>query len=504
MRCHVTQLPGGLVLMCESVDEEPAASHRKPRTTQERITALRASEKRLRDKRRGRRSVAQLQRDARQRRAARRTRNNAHSMKRVRVWQGLRRWERRPKIRKEDRHQVGGLLEELTWKDVYPKHLREFAGLRPEHRELLGWVVLMCCMRGALAVEGTRKQWALLLGCCARTAWTYLEDLCELKWIEKLEDFLPSESTGRDGEKLKHRQLANLYRPGRLLREAWDRHEQTSSVEKFKKSSEAPSSPTRGNFCHPSGRALPEATDPIAPSGIDSKVSASPTADPKPPSGAAESASPTEVGEPTIGRQADSTEIKFRATDGKAAAVEAPAPLAAPEVSAAPVIAEAPVAAPAPSSAELERERQRLSTRRSRGKRAGRGWVQERNPTELPTPVFVSDLEWLAGGGAALDAGVDPLERTEREERQREAQRLLQAHQAARAQTAARSDGRLEARPAPPSEDELRELEAFSLDRRQLRWLRQFYLKSPENREMALALARMTGDSLGRETRDKP
>ena len=110
--------------------------------------------------------------------------------------------------------------------------------------------------------------------------------------------------------------------------------------------------------------------------------------------------------------------------------------------------------------------------------------------------MFVSALEVVAAAGAAPPGALEPLEQTEREERQREAQRLL-ALEAARANAAVLAEGRPRPAIPPPSEAELAELEAFALDRRQLRWLREFYLASPENRDMALRLARCSGESRG-------
>lgn len=486
-KIHVEQLPSGLVVASPFLDGEPdhvircprrnGKGKRRPLTTDERLERIGATEKLLRDRRR----VRRLQRECFRRQ---RTPNGRHSLKRVRHWRMLRRWLRRPEIRSEDKHTVRTLLGQLARRKAPTLlDLPEYFGLKADWQQLLKVVVLCCAIRGAKAVEGTRHEWGQLIGRCGRTAWTYLEDLCELNWLEKLEQFRPGRSTGRDGKKLQHRQLCNLYRPGPLLREAFERYERKRSDEKSKKNRASLRGPDRGNFCQPSASGLPPASDLCNTPSLEPTSPAS-SAAPEPPSGAKVSASPTEFEGPPFGRPADSKEIKFHATVEKTASrgrvVAAPALVrddaslaVASSVSLAPG-SDTPDQAVPVSDGELTPEHDQASP-------------------ELPPAVRGPDLDWVAAaGGAPLGSG-PTLEEARREEEQRERQRLARVAADYRRQGATRGNKPPAKPPAPPpSEHELQLLEAESLDRSHLRAMRQMYLRHPENRELAVMLAQMS------------
>ncbi len=147
------------------------------------------------------------------------------SQHRVRIVSMLRAWEStRVRPRKRDTYAVSTFLGQVARRAVRPMVLPELTLERPRRALLLGLVTLACCIRRAKAVRGSRADWGELLGCCARTAYSDLEYCVDGQWLEKLPQFKRHKSHGRHGEVLHHRQLENWYRPGRKLREAWDRY----------------------------------------------------------------------------------------------------------------------------------------------------------------------------------------------------------------------------------------------------------------------------------------
>lgn len=133
----------------------------------------------------------------------------------------LRKWEDSPKIKSRDAYSVKHLLLQKSECRLKPYVLAEFSALDPRMGFMLGCVVLACLVRGAKAVSGTRVEWGSLVSVGGTQAFEFLKHLVGTAWLERLPQFVPHVSTGRDGEHLDHRQLPNMYRPGIRLKAAW-------------------------------------------------------------------------------------------------------------------------------------------------------------------------------------------------------------------------------------------------------------------------------------------
>ena len=162
----------------------------------------------------------------------------APSDRRVRDWQRLRAWEKRPHtIRRRDCYKATSLLSGLnegrlritilpallTYLAKHPPTNYKGEPGRPKHRHgfLASLVMLACLTRRAPAVLGKLDDFGALMGVCRRTAWADLEYLCSINLLAKMPDYKVGRSYGRNGEAIEHRQLANWYAPGPELRTIW-------------------------------------------------------------------------------------------------------------------------------------------------------------------------------------------------------------------------------------------------------------------------------------------
>lgn len=204
----------------------------------------------------------------------------APSDRRVRDWQRLRAWEKRPHtIRRRDCYKATSLLSginegrlRVTILPALLKYLAKHPPTnykgepgRPKHRHgfLASLVMLACLTRRAPAVLGKLDDFGDLMGVSRRTAWSDLEYLCSINLLTKMPDYKVGRSYGRNGEPIEHRQLANWYAPGPELRTIWRAFEaeQAQKAAKWEERfpSFAPSVPTvpRSTECkifHPSLR----------------------------------------------------------------------------------------------------------------------------------------------------------------------------------------------------------------------------------------------------------
>lgn len=133
----------------------------------------------------------------------------------------LRKWEDSPRIWERDAYSIKALLLQKAEARLKPYVLAEYSPLDPRMAFMLGCVVLACLVRGAKAVSGSRVEWGCLVGVGGTQAFGFLKHLVEKGWLERLPQFVPHVSTGRDGEHLDHRQVSNMYRPGIRLKGAW-------------------------------------------------------------------------------------------------------------------------------------------------------------------------------------------------------------------------------------------------------------------------------------------
>ena len=189
----------------------------------------------------------------------------APSDRRVRDWQRLRAWEKRPHtIRRRDCYKATSLLSginegrlRVTILPALLKYLAKHPPTnykgepgRPKHRHgfLASLVMLACLTRRAPAVLGKLDDFGDLMGVSRRTAWSDLEYLCSVNLLAKMPDYKVGRSYGRDGEAIEHRQLANWYAPGPELRTIWRAFEaeQAQKAAKWEDRfpSSAPSVPT--------------------------------------------------------------------------------------------------------------------------------------------------------------------------------------------------------------------------------------------------------------------
>lgn len=162
----------------------------------------------------------------------------APSDRRVRDWQRLRAWEKRPHtIRRRDCYKATSLLSginegrlRITILPALLKYLAKHPPTnykgepgRPKHRHgfLASLVMLACLTRRAPAVLGKLDDFGALMGVSRRTAWADLEYLCSINLLAKMPDYKVGRSYGRDGEAIEHRQLPNWYAPGPELRTIW-------------------------------------------------------------------------------------------------------------------------------------------------------------------------------------------------------------------------------------------------------------------------------------------
>ena len=136
----------------------------------------------------------------------------------------LRKWEDSPRIMKRDAYPVKALLVQKAEARLKPYVLADWSALDPRMGFILGCVVLACLVRGAKAVDGSRTEWGQLAGVGGTQAFGFLKELSERGWLERMPQFVPHISMGRDGEHLDHRQVANMYRPGLRLKGAWQDH----------------------------------------------------------------------------------------------------------------------------------------------------------------------------------------------------------------------------------------------------------------------------------------
>ena len=134
----------------------------------------------------------------------------------------LRAWQARPvQPDEDDTYPVTRLIGEAARRELQAVQLPEFFLEWPRRGLLLGLVALACLKREAPALRGSRREWGVLLGCSAKTAWNDLQYLVGRGWLELLPQFIAQRSFGRHGEVLHHRQQSNWYVPGRKLRAAW-------------------------------------------------------------------------------------------------------------------------------------------------------------------------------------------------------------------------------------------------------------------------------------------
>lgn len=141
---------------------------------------------------------------------------------RIRIVSMLRAWQARPvQPDEDDTYPVTRLIGEAARRELQAVQLPEFFLEWPRRGLLLGLVALACLKREAPAVRGSRREWGVLLGCSAKTAWNDLQYLVGRGWLELLPQFIAQRSFGRHGEVLHHRQQSNWYVPGRKLRAAW-------------------------------------------------------------------------------------------------------------------------------------------------------------------------------------------------------------------------------------------------------------------------------------------
>lgn len=162
----------------------------------------------------------------------------APSDRRVRDWQRLRAWEKRPHtIRRRDCYKATSLLSginegrlRITILPALLKYLAKHPPTnykgepgRPKHRHgfLASLVMLACLTRRAPAVLGKLDDFGDLMGVSRRTAWSDLEYLCSINLLTKMPDYKVGRSYGRNGDAIEHRQLANWYAPGPELRTIW-------------------------------------------------------------------------------------------------------------------------------------------------------------------------------------------------------------------------------------------------------------------------------------------
>lgn len=157
------------------------------------------------------------------------------SSRQLAKWQDLRKWENLPKIQKRDAYPVELLITQAREGRLRPYVMPETCALDVRQVFVLSCITLACLVRGARAVWGTRVRWGALMGVGGTKAYELLRELLQRGWLERLPQFKPHVSTGRDGEKLNHRQQENMYRPGPKLREAW-RKLQNERSQRFSRS----------------------------------------------------------------------------------------------------------------------------------------------------------------------------------------------------------------------------------------------------------------------------
>lgn len=213
------------------------------------------------------------------------------SQRQLAKWQDLRKWEDLPKIQKRDAYPVELLITQAREGKLRPFVMPETCALDVRQVFVLSCITLACLVRGARAVWGSRVRWGALMGVGGTKAYELLRELLAAGWVERLPQFVPHVSTGRDGEQLNHRQQENMYRPGPRLREAW-RNMQSDRCQRISRSladaSRLPSLRSKSIEAYRRNRAsdastAPGAVDKVAPSAhsigsppLASRVPASP------------------------------------------------------------------------------------------------------------------------------------------------------------------------------------------------------------------------------------
>lgn len=158
----------------------------------------------------------------------------------------LRKWEDGPTILKKDTYAVSLLIDQKREGRLKPYVLSEVSALDCRLAFILNCVTLCCMVRGAKAVSGDRVAWGQLVGVGGTKAFEMLRQLVDEYWLERLPQFVPHCSTGRDGEHLDHRQVQNYYRPGIRLKAAWQ-NLQSELANQARRRVQKPRSPADAN-----------------------------------------------------------------------------------------------------------------------------------------------------------------------------------------------------------------------------------------------------------------